>query len=177
MNELAHKDRKTLSWLTGVSFLMLLFIGSLLFSSCTSLYDRAKARYAKEDTDTTYSTVTATVPAETVTHVFRTDTTHYIERVKQGRATVTIVREPTNTTVIAECDSASVSQRIATQIKNQTWGVDPKYQRRYWIAIAVAAGLFLLFLFLIAGGFVAYKLSKSFSLVRKDNGPSPVNPG
>ncbi|GAB3956726.1 hypothetical protein GCM10028805_47500 [Spirosoma harenae] len=177
MKELAYKDRKILSCLTGVSFLMLLFIGSLLFSSCTSLYDRAKARYATEETDTIYSTVTARIKGDTVSHVFKTDCTHYIRTERQGRATVTVIREPTNTTVIAECDSASVSQRIATQIKNQTWGVDPKYQRRFWIAIAVAAGLFLLFLFLIIGGIVAYKLSKTYSLTKKGNGTPPVNPG
>lgn len=167
-----------LRWWIGLlaTNLMLLATIALLFSSCTSLYERAKARYMHQSTDTTFSTVTASVPAETLRTVFRTDTTHFIREIRQGRATVTIIREPTNTTVIANCDSASTSKRVATQIQKEEWSEDSKYKRWLIIALLVSAGLLGLLLMLILIGFIMWRLSSTYTLSKKDAAP-PFNPG
>lgn len=96
-------------------------------SSCMT-FQKAQRRYATNVADTIFTTVITTVPRDSVRLVVKTDTTRIIERMRQGRATVTIIREPTNTTVLADCDSLTRSQQVATRIITQKWGVDPAYK-------------------------------------------------
>ncbi|RIV23625.1 LytTR family transcriptional regulator [Fibrisoma montanum] len=115
----------------------------LLLSSCTS-FEKAFRKYGRTVNDTTYTTVQLTVPKDSSILVVKTDTTRIVERVRQGRATVTIIREPTNTTVLAECDTVVVEKRVPGVIRTQLWGVDPKFEKqakRWRTAFLILAGL------------------------------------
>lgn len=155
---------------------LLLFAAGVILllgaQSCASLYERAQLRFMKTVPDTTFTRVTTTIPRDSVVTVVKTDTTHYIERVKQGRATVTIIREPTNTTVIANCDSLSKVQQVPTRIEKQEWGVDPAYQQKAqrWQTIAlVLIGLFVLLILLVIGLFFAYRfVFRNYSIAPKN---------
>jgi hypothetical protein len=135
--------------------LIALLIGLLFTTSCASLYSRAKARYGTTTiADTTYTRITLTVPRDSVILKVRTDTTHLIERTRQGRATVTIIREPTYTTIRADCDSARRDTVVATRIITERWGVDPAYQERatkwktaFWVAIGLLLMAALVYVF------------------------------
>lgn len=105
-----------------------LFIAYAL-SGCMT-FQKAKSRYATTITDTTFSHVTLTVPHDSVVHVMKNDTVHErrIERYTQGRATLTIIREPTNTTVLADCAEARKDTLVATHVDNNQWGVSKHYE-------------------------------------------------
>lgn len=133
-----------------ITFFCAFFMVSLLLSACQNPYEIAKRKYATDVVDTTYTNIITTIPRDSVIKVFKTefksDTVRVIEKVRQGRASVTIIREPTNTTVIANCDSVSKSQKVITKIVKQQWGVDPKYKQRAstWQTVAIVfIGLFV----------------------------------
>jgi hypothetical protein len=154
---------------------LLLFAAALLNESCTSAYELAKARFATVEHDTTFSTITTTIPRDSVVVKFKTDTTRYIEKTRQGRATVTIIREPTNTTVIANCDSLSKSQQVATSIENQKWGVDPAYQKWRYISFGLI-GLFALFFLLLIALIVGVKFfTRNYSVTPRNGTPAESN--
>ncbi|MEZ0611946.1 hypothetical protein ACAW74_25765 [Fibrella sp. WM1] len=97
-------------------------------SGCTSLYNRAKARFQTTHVDTTYQLITVAVPADSTSLVVPTATTPLTQKQTQGRATVTIIREPTNTTVLADCAGAEKDTLVMVKTVTEKWGVDPKYQ-------------------------------------------------
>jgi uncharacterized protein YpmS len=164
-----YKKQSTIGyWLANALLLLAAGLIAFAMNGCASAYELAKARFAHEVADTTFTTITTTVPSESVVTTFVTDTTHYIEKLRQGRATVTIIREPTNTTIIANCDSLSKSQQVATRIENQQWGVDPSNQKWKWIAFGLI-GFFALLLVLIACAVVGVRFfSRNYSVTPKN---------
>lgn len=160
--ELAARRKNVCLWVSVV-LTTLTWIGlfALLFaplSGCVNGYELARLRYAHQVADTTFQTITTTIPRDSVVTSFKTDTTHYFETVKQGRATLTIIREPTNTTVIANCDSLTKSQKVPTRIETQEWGTDPKYETQTRILLAVVIGLGMVVAFFVGVVIVVVKL-------------------
>lgn len=158
MNTYLRKERL----LYLVANAALLIVAGLLAAALVNChpYEVAKRKYAKDVIDTTYTTITTTIPRDSVRLVVRTDTTHIIERVRQGRATVTIIREPKNTTVIANCDSVTKPQKVMVKTVRQVWGVDPRFrdQAKTWRTVAfVLIGL-------IGAGVIAYVLTYRIKL-------------
>ena len=124
-----------------VCLLLLAVCSCVTLRKCEEKFSRSAV------TDTLYMTVSRTVPRDstilvTKTNVhFDTITTRIVEISKQGRATVTLIREPVNTTVLAECDSVVVVQRVPYQVDViRTFGVSPWWK---WAGI-VSGGLLLL---------------------------------
>lgn len=148
------------AFLTSLCSLILL---GLALNGCRP-YEVAKRKYATDVVDTTFTNIVTTIPRDSVVKVIHNDTLRvterHVERVKQGRATVTIIREPTNTTVIANCDSVRKEQKVVTKTVRQVWGVDPRFrdQARTWRTVAfVLIGL-------IGVGVVAYVLTYRYRL-------------
>lgn len=111
--------------------------GCVTYQKCLTKFGQASV------TDTTYiqEMLTMTVPRDSVSTSFKTDTTHYVETVRQGRATLTIIREPVNTTVLAECRDSVLTQIVERPVLVKTTtetGVAPWYKIAFW---GVSAGL------------------------------------
>jgi hypothetical protein len=120
---------------------------TLAATSCTT-FQKAFRKYGHMANDTTLVEipVTVTVPRDSVVMVLKTDTTHIIQEMRQGRATVKIIRDHTNTIVQADCDSVIKTVTGKTKVVTRTvnWGVDPKYesQAKNWKTGAVALAAF-----------------------------------
>lgn len=139
-------------------FLLVSAIGSILFwigvftlllgnlSGCMTL-KKAERKYATNVVDTTFTTITTVIPRDSAVTVVKTDTTYLKQIIRQGRATVTIIREPTNTTVIANCDSLSQSKRFPVQTVKQIWGVSPNYKTATHVLIGLVIALILVYFF------------------------------
>lgn len=124
-------------------------LGLCLFS-CGPTYQRCFDKYGRSTTtyDTTRHTIrdTVTVPRDSVVLVLKTDTTRVIEHFTQGKATVTIIREPTNTTVLANCESTTIIREIKlppTAITDNTWGVANWYKWAFWMVAGMVLVLLL----------------------------------
>lgn len=94
-----------------------------------------------QDTTEIHQVVSVVVPRDSIILITKTDTTHYIHSERQGRATVTIIREPINTTVIAECDSVHSQTVIQTNVPTTSYtvGIAPWYKWAFWSASALLA--------------------------------------
>lgn len=154
-------------WSISVGLSTLMLIGVILLlvgtlSGCMT-YEKARLRYSTDKIDTTFQTVTTRIHGDTIYRVFKTDTTRYVEKVKQGRATVTIIREPTNTTIIANCDSISKSQKVPLKIVTQKWGVDPRFERQAntWKTVA------FLLMGLLGVGVIVYIFTHKFQIIKR----------
>lgn len=92
--------------------LLWLALLALLLSGC--LTRKKILRKAEQLVDTTYVTKTETIiiPKDSAIVRFRTDTTYVKVVEKQGRATVTVIRTPTETTAKAECDTIYKEVRV-----------------------------------------------------------------
>lgn len=132
----------------------------VLLSGCASFYDRAKGRFQRTYTDTTYQRIVLTVPKDSAVLRVKTDTTRIIETFRQGRATATIIREPMFTTVIANCDEVKKDTTVVVKTVSEKWGVDPKFEKQAhtfkWLAIGLTA--------LLVIGVGAYLLIHQFRL-------------
>jgi hypothetical protein len=84
---------------------LMIFASMLSLSGC--LTQSKILRKAEKLVDTTYVTKVETVviPRDSAVLRLRTDTTFVKVIERQGRATVTIIRTPTETTARADCDS------------------------------------------------------------------------
>lgn len=148
------KTERTCYALANIALLLAALLIAASFMAGCATFEKARRRYATDMADTTFTTITTMIPRDSVRLVIKTDTTRIIERMRQGRATVTIIREPTYTTIKADCDSLTKSHRVGTKIITQKWGVDPAYKEssERWkvvalttiaLAIVVASGYFL----------------------------------
>jgi hypothetical protein len=83
----------------------LIFLSMLCLSGC--LTQSKILRKAEKLVDTTYVTKVETVviPRDSAVLRIRTDTTYVKVIERQGRASVTLIRTPTETTARADCDS------------------------------------------------------------------------
>lgn len=126
--------------------LIIYLLLSSLSLSCVTLRKCEQKFGRGQVTDTTYTTVPITVPRDSAVLVTKTqmhfDTTHtrIVEVSKQGRATVTIIREPVNTTVLANCDSVVIEKKVPVAVTTRQFGVSPWWK---WGALA-SGGLLLL---------------------------------
>lgn len=105
----------------------------LLLSSCS----RSRLlRKLATDTVTVRQMVTVTVPRDSAVLRLVTDTTTVIREIRQGRATVRIVREPHFTTVYATCDSVRISKEAIAKVPRNTIivGVNRWYKTGFWVA-------------------------------------------
>jgi hypothetical protein len=133
----------------------------LLLSSCTT-FKAAKRKFMSTVSDTTYTTVTTTVPRDSAVLRIITDTTTVVHEVRQGRARIIYQRTPQTTLIKADCDSVIVEKKVPQYITKQVWGVDPKYKDQ---AAYYKTGFFGLLGFVVLCLIVVYLLSRfKFSL-------------
>lgn len=112
-------------------------------ASCTTL-KKCERKFAKTITDTVTikKQIVVTIPKDSSVLRIITDTTTLIREVRQGRATVRIVREPTYTTVYASCDSARIVKEATLRMPKNTIQIGVNKNWKY--AFFVALGLLLL---------------------------------
>lgn len=110
-------------------FLLLIII--LLAFGCSQ---RRLLRKLSTDTVTVRQLVTVTVPKDSAILRLITDTTTVVREVRQGRATVRIVREPHFTTVYANCDSVKIIKEAVAKVprNNIIVGVNKWYKRGFF---------------------------------------------
>lgn len=115
-------------------FLLLTLI--LLAFGCSN---RRLLRKLATDTVTVRQMVTVTVPKDSAVLRLVTDTTTVVREVRQGRATVRIVREPTYTTVYANCDSVQITKEAIAKVprNNIMVGVNKWYKRGFYFLLIV----------------------------------------
>lgn len=116
------------------AYCLLLTAYCLLLSSCSQ---RRLLRKLQTDTVTVRQMVTVTVPKDSAVLRIVTDTTTVIKEIRQGRATVRIVREPTYTTVYATCDSVKITKEAIAKVPRNTIivGVSRWYKTGFWIVL------------------------------------------
>ncbi|RRB13425.1 hypothetical protein [Larkinella knui] len=92
--------------------LLLIPLLLLILSGC--LTEKRIRRNAHQLTDTTYvtKTVTVTIPKDSAIVRTVTDTTRIFLTERQGRATVTLIRTPTETSAKAVCDTIIREVRV-----------------------------------------------------------------
>lgn len=121
----------------------LIVFGLLILLAGCSL-KRYERKFAKTvmDTVTVRQQVVFNVPKDSAVLRIVTDTTHFIKEVRQGRATVRIVREPTYTTVFATCDSMRIVKEAIAKIPQKVvyFGV-PKFYKFGFYALLLVLGL------------------------------------
>ena len=141
-------ERMGLVLLHLVLAVAVLFVGLCLFS-CGPTYQRCFDKYGRSTTtyDTTRHTIrdTITIPRDSAVLVLKTDTTRVIEHFTRGKATVTIIRQPTNTTVLANCESTTIIRevKLPSAIINNTWGVAAWYKWAFWMLAGMVLVLLL----------------------------------
>ncbi len=141
-----------------------------LLSSCTT-FEKAFRKYANNKVDTTFVTVSQTVPHDSAVLHLVTDTTTVYKEVRQGRARIIYQRDGRTTLVKANCDSVVVEKKVPQYITRQMWGVDPKFKSDAdrWRTIAfVLMGL-------IGTAVIAYVFTYHLKLdVSQRNGTHPA---
>lgn len=118
----------------SVLLFFLLLIIVLLAFGCSN---RRLLRKLATDTVTVRQKVTFTVPKDSAVLRIITDTTTVVREIRQGRATVRIVREPTYTTVYANCDSVKITKEAIAKVPRNTIiaGVHRWYKIGFWIVL------------------------------------------
>ncbi|MGA0556547.1 hypothetical protein ACO2Q8_07850 [Larkinella sp. VNQ87] len=140
----------------------------LAVTGCTT-FNKAFRKFGHMGNDTTLVQipVTVNIPKDSAMLVLKTDTTRVIREVRQGRATVRIIRDHTNTIVQANCDSIikTITGKARVVTKKVTWGVDPKYrsQAKVWRIGAISLALLNV---LAIGGWLLLK-NFHFTVTRK----------
>ena len=113
---------------------------ALGLNSCVTL-KRCERKFSQTLTDTVRveKQVTLSIPKDSAIVRIITDTSTVIREIRQGRATVRIVREPTYTTVYAKCDSATIAQKILLKApkNNIIMGVSKWYRLGFWISLGL----------------------------------------
>ena len=129
--------------------LVAVFCLGLCLFSCNVTYQRCLDKFGRTTNvyDTTRHTIrdTVTVPRDSAVLVVHTDSTRIVRHYTRGKATVTIIREPTNTTVLANCESTTIIRelKIPPANQNNTWGVATWYKWAFWMAVAMVLVLLL----------------------------------
>lgn len=160
---------KTFFWRVMAGFSTLLVIGmAFLLFGCSSLYERAKLRYATAKADTVTQAIKITVPADSVKLVVPTDTTTIIREIHHDRARIVFRRDKNQTSVQAFCDTLVITKKVATQITTQHWGVDPKYKQQAETRLSIIYGLSAF----IGLGVIVFVLSRryQFTVTKRSNG-------
>ncbi len=133
---------KTFCWRVASVLSTLLVIGmAFLLFGCSSLYERARLRYATAKVDTVAQAIKVIVPADSVSLTVPTDTTTIIREIHHDRARIVFRRDKNQTTVQAFCDTLVITKKVATQITTQHWGVDPKYKQQAETRLSIIYGL------------------------------------
>lgn len=130
---------------------LILLASMLCLSGC--LTQSRILRKAEQLVDTTYVTKVETVviPRDSAVLRIRTDTTFVKVIERQGRASVTLIRTPTETTVRADCDSIIKYVPVTVPCPPQLQiGVN-----EHWRTAALAMGGLLLVTWLSLVSFVA----------------------
>lgn len=130
---------------------LLIFITIVFLTSGGCSLRRYERRHARTATDTVTvrQTVVFNVPKDSAVLRVVTDTTRIIKEVRQGRATVRIVREPTYTTIYATCDSMRIAKEAIAKIPQRvvSFGVPKSYKIGFYtlliLLIALIAGIYL----------------------------------
>lgn len=111
----------------------------ILLAGCS--LKRYERKFAKTvvDTVTVRQQVVFNVPKDSAILRIVTDTTHIIREVRQGRATVRIIREPTFTTVFATCDSLRIAKEAIAKIPQKVvqFGVPKFYQYGFYVLLVI----------------------------------------
>jgi Fe2+ or Zn2+ uptake regulation protein len=160
---------KTFFWRVMSVLTTLLVIGmAFLLFGCSSLYERAKLRYATAKVDTVYKTIQTVVPADSVGFTLPTDTTVVYKEIHHDRARILFRRDKNQTSVQAFCDTLVITKKVATQITTQHWGVDPTYKQQAETRLSIIYGLSAF----IALGVIVFVLSRryQFTVTKRSNG-------
>lgn len=148
--ELAARAKGFCLWVSVV-FTTLIWIGlfALLFApleGCTT-FAKAQRKYATNVVDTTFTVVKTVLQKDSVVLHELTDTTTVYREIHQGRATIIYRRNPKQTTVQANCDSAVIEKKVPVYVTKQVWGVNPNYKTATHILIGLVVALILVYLF------------------------------
>ena len=113
-------------------FLLLVLV--LLAFGCSN---RRLLHKLTTDTVTVRQVLTVTVPRDSAVLRLITDTTTVVREIRQGRATVRIVRQPHFTTVYANCDSLKITKEAIAKLPHNTIlvGVNKWYKTGFWIVL------------------------------------------
>lgn len=135
---------------------LVFILAPLLFTSCAT-FKRCERKFGNTVTDTVtvVTPVTVHVPKDSAVLRVVTDTATLIREVRQGRATVRIIREPTYTTVYAKCDSVAITKNAIAKIPQKIVKVGVSRFYRY--------GFFALLILLGVLG-IAFWLSRLFTV-------------
>lgn len=109
---------------------------AFMLNSCMN-YKKAKARYARTNTDTVTISkeVILAIPKDSVRYRFVTDTIPFYDEVRQGRATVRIQYKDKIVKIRAECDSATKTEIVTLKAAQEinTWGTNPLYEKGFFV--------------------------------------------